>query len=408
MRILHLAYEDPRQPGSGGGSVRTLEVDRRLAERHEVTALVAAYPGARERIEDGVHWVPIGPARGGRLPRLAYFAMLGPEVRRRRADVVVEDFGAPFGVAMSPLFARAPVVASVQWLFARQMRAKYGLPFDAVESTGLRWYDDFIAVSDWLAGEIRRRRPGARVQTIANGVDPAAFRTPARPPAHLLFVGRLDREQKGTDLLADIAWRLHDRLGASMPPLLIAGDGPARRETERAMAARGLEGHVRFLGRVDGTARFELMASAWCLLMPSRFETFGLVAAEAQAAGAPVVAFDVGPLREVAEGGGARLAPPFDTSAFARAAAAFVERPSLREEVVPQGRAWAARYDWDRIARAVEAHLERVTGRVTGRAGDRSVGAQRDAARRATARASTDPDSADARGVAPGTRARRP
>ena len=370
MRILHLAYEDPRQPGSGGGSVRTLEVDRRLAERHEVTALVAAYPGARQRVEDGVRWVPIGPARPGRLPRLAYFALLGREVRLRRADVVVEDFGAPFGVAMSPLFSRTPVVASVQWLFARQMRAKYGLPFDVVESAGLRWYRDFIAVSDWLAGEIRRRRPGAHVQTIANGVDPVAFRTGARPPAHLLFLGRLDREQKGTDLLVDIAWHLHERLGDSMPPLLVAGDGPARRETEQSVAARGLEHRVRFLGRVDGAPRFDLMASAFALLMPSRFETFGLVAAEAQAAGAPVVAFDVGPLREVAEGGGARLAPPFDTAAFAREAAAFVERPGLREATVGQGRAWAARYDWDDIARAVEAHLERAAGGVVSRAGE--------------------------------------
>jgi glycogen(starch) synthase len=404
MRILHLAYEDPRQPGSGGGSVRTLEVDRRLAERHEVTALVAAYPGARERIEDGVRWVPIGPPRRGRLPRLAYFALLGPEVRRRRADVVVEDFGAPFGVAMSPLFARAPVVASVQWLFARQMRDKYGLPFDAVESGGLRLYDDFIAVSDWLAGEIRRRRPATRVQTIANGVDPAAFRTGTRPPAHLLFVGRLDREQKGTDLLVDIAHSLHDMLGASMPPLLVAGDGPARRETERAMAARGLDGRVRFLGRVDGTAKFELMAAAFSLLMPSRFETFGLVAAEAQAAGAPVVAFDVGPLREVAAGGGARLAPPFDTTAFAREAAAFVERPALREEVATQGRAWAVRYDWDGIALAVEAHLERAVNGAAGRLREASTRTPRDAARRVTATASTDPDSADTCRVAPGTR----
>jgi glycogen synthase len=404
MRILHLAYEDPRQPGSGGGSVRTLEVDRRLAERHEVTALVAAYPGARERIEDGVRWVPIGPPRRGRLPRLAYFAMLAPEVRRRRADVVVEDFGAPFGAAMSPLVARAPVVASVQWLFARQMRAKYGLPFDAVESAGLHLYDDFIAVSDWLADEIRRRRPAARVQTIANGVDQAAFRTATRPAEHLLFVGRLDREQKGTDLLVDIASHLHDMLGASMPPLLVAGDGPARRETERAMAVRGLDGRVRFLGRVEGTDKFELMASACCLLMPSRFETFGLVAVEAQAAGAPVVAFDVGPLREVAQGGGARLARPFDTSAFAREAAAFVERPALREEVAAQGRAWAARYDWDRIALAVEAHLERAVGEATERTRVASGRAHRDPVRQGMGSTSADPDLPETGRVAPGTR----
>ena len=89
MRILHLAYEDPWRPGSGGGAVRTLEVDRRLARRHEVTACVAAYPGARERTVDDVHWVPIGPARRGRLPQLAWFALAG-FAARRPADIVVE------------------------------------------------------------------------------------------------------------------------------------------------------------------------------------------------------------------------------------------------------------------------------------------------------------------------------
>ncbi len=362
MRILHLAYEDPRQPGSGGGSIRTLEVDRRLAARHDVTALVAGYPGARERVEDGIRWVPVGPARAGRLPRLAYFALLGPEVLRRRADVVVEDFGAPFSVALSPLFSRVPVVASVQWLFARQMREKYGLPFDVVESAGLRAYRDFIAVSDWLAGQIRERRPQARVETIPNGLDPAGFAVPARPAEHLLFVGRLDRAQKGIDLLVDVAAGIRELLEPPMPPLLVAGDGPDRALMERLVAERGLGQSVRFLGRVDGARRFELMASAHAVLMPSRFETFGLVAAEAQAAGSPLVAFDVGPLREVAGPGGARLVPPFDTGAFARQVADLVTVPGQRAALAALGRSWARRYDWDRIAGAVEAHLERAVG----------------------------------------------
>lgn len=50
--------------------------------------------------------------------------MLHRELRRRPYDLVVEDFGAPFSVGFAPLTTRRPVIASVQWLFARQMRAK--------------------------------------------------------------------------------------------------------------------------------------------------------------------------------------------------------------------------------------------------------------------------------------------
>ena len=361
MRILHLAYEDPRRPGSGGGSVRTLEIDRRLAARHEVVALVAAYPGAREQVTDGIRWVPLGPALAGRIPQLAYFALAGL-ASRRPADVIVEDFGAPFSVALSPLFSRRPVVASVQWLFAREMRRKYRLPFDAVELAGLRAYDDFIAVSDWLADELRRRRPGASVETIPNGVDARAFSIPPKRPEHLLFVGRLDRAQKGLDLLVEAAAMAAEELGTAMPPLLVAGDGPDRADAEAWVEARGLGGIVRFVGRVEGPEKHELMASAHAVLMPSRFETFGMVAVEAEAAGAPIVAFDVGPLAGVA-GPAAVLVEPFRTDRFAAEIVGLVRDPGRRDAASREGRSWARRYDWDRLAAAVEAHLEATIAR---------------------------------------------
>lgn len=357
MRILHLAYEDPKQPGSGGGSVRTFEIDRRLVARgHEVTAVAAAYPSSRPRIDAGIRWEHLGPRRSGMTPRLAYFAMLGPVLRRHDSDIVVEDFGAPFSVGMTPLYTRRPVVASVQWLFAGQMREKYRLPFDLVEKAGIRSYGDFIVVSDWLAGEVRRRRPDAFVETIPNGVEPLAFTTVARPASHLAFVGRLDIAQKGGDLLIGIASRLMTLLGTAMPTIEVIGDGPDGARMQALVARAGLEHVVRFRGRLEGTGKFDLMAGAHAVLMPSRFETFGMVAVEAQAAGVPVVTFDVGPLAEVAGPGGARLVRPFDLDAFAAETALIVTGAHNREELGRMGRAWAARYDWDRIADRQEQH----------------------------------------------------
>lgn len=357
MRILHLAYEDPSRPGSGGGSTRTLEVDRRLAEHHDVVAVVAAYPGARERVSDGIRWLPVGPARSGRLPQLAYFALAGLEARRHAPDIVIEDFGAPFSVALSPLFTRRPVVASVQWLFAREMREKYGLPFDVIEAAGLRAYDDFIVVSDWLGRDVRRRRPGARIETIPNGVEAGALDVPRRDPEHLLFIGRLDRDQKGLDLLVDIASDLARRTGTAIPPILVAGDGPDRDWLRARIDAAVLGDAVRLVGRVGGPVKADLLARAHAVLMPSRFETFGMVAVEAEAAGVPLVTFDVGPLAEVA-GPAAVLVEPFRTDRFADEVAAIVGDPGRRTALGEAGRTWARRYDWDAIAGSVEAHLE--------------------------------------------------
>ena len=351
MRILHLAFEDPLQPGSGGGSVRAWEINRRLAERHEITAIVAAYPGAKPRIEDGVRWVPVGARTHKKVAVLSYFALLGPEVARRPHDLVVEEFGAPFSTGFSPLFTKKPVVASVQWLFASQMREKYRLPFDAVEKSGLRFYDRFIAVSGWLADELRARRPGAVVEAIPNGVEKIAYEAPATTPRHLLYVGRLDHPHKGLDLLIEIFARICRTRGGRVPPLLIVGDGADRKVVERMVEKSGFSHLVEFRGRVEGAEKYRLIAGAHAVLMPSRAETFGLIAIESLAAGTPFVAFDVGPFREVVGGAaGARLIPPWDLDAFAQEVLRFIDDPKLRERARETGRRWTRRYDWEEIS----------------------------------------------------------
>jgi glycogen(starch) synthase len=350
MRILHLAYEDPLQPGSGGGSVRVREINRRLAGRHEITNLVAAYPGAKPRVEDGMRWIPVGARTGKRTAQLSYFALVGPEVLRRPHDLVVEEFGAPFSTGFSPLFTRKPVVASVQWLFASWMRKKYRLPFDEVEKRGLPFYDRFIAVSSWLADEVRARRPGAVVEMIPNGVEKIAHEARATTPGHLLFVGRLDLKPKGIDFLFEILVRLR-RMGKRVPPLVIVGDGPDRKIVEQLAKQSCLSHLVEFRGRVEGAEKYRLMADAHAVLLPSRHETFGMVAVECLAAGAPLIAFDVGPLREVVgDGTGACLVSPYDLDTFADETVRVLENSRLREQFREAGRRWARRYDWEEIA----------------------------------------------------------
>jgi glycosyltransferase involved in cell wall biosynthesis len=353
MRILHLAYEDPRQPASGGGSVRAREINRRLADRHEITALVAGYPGAKPRVEDGVRWVPVGSRVGKRVNQLSYFSLLGREIRRHPHDLVVEEFGAPFSTGFSPLFTKKPVVASVQWLFAPKMREQYRLPFDWVETFGLRFYDRFISVSNWLADDLRTRRPGSVVETIPNGVDKAAFETRPAPdgPKHLLYLGRLEIPHKGVDFLLEVYSRLGEMVGEeSLPPLVVAGDGPDGKTIKRLARCTGLSHKIRFPGRVEDGEKYRLLADSYAVLMPSMYETFGMVAVEALAAGSPLVTFDVGPLREVTGDQWARLVPLFHKERFAEATVNLMRDPDRRAELREGGRRWARQYEWDRIA----------------------------------------------------------
>ncbi|MDT0451075.1 glycosyltransferase [Streptomyces hesseae] len=368
-RVLHLGFEDPRRPGAGGGSVRTHEVNRRLAARGvEVTVVVAPWPGATGTVRDGVRYVPL-PARPGPLARsrfaaqIAYFAVvvtrLGRLTRRHDPDVVVEDFAAPFSSVCVPYLTRRPVVGLVQWLFAADKAREFHLPFGAVERRGLASHTTLLAVGDDLGEELRRRNPAARVEVIPNGVDRAAFVPPvARRGDHVLYLGRLETTSKGLDLLLRAYALAAPRTTAD---LHIAGDGPHAADARALAAELGIADRVRWLGRVDGPARFHLLASARLACVPSRQETFGMVAAEALATGTPVLAFDIPRLRDlVTDDVGVRV-PPGDLDAYAAALVALTADPARCAELGAKGPPTVAHLDWDRIAAAQLAAYHRVT-----------------------------------------------
>ncbi len=346
-RVLHLAFEDPRRPGAGGGSVRTREINRRLSDRWEITAVCARYPGCAARVEDGVRYVHIGQGRGYFLSLLTYFLCLPLALRRYPSDLVVEDFAAPFGSVGIPWMTRRPVVGVVQWLFAGQMKEKYHLPFPLIERMGVRSHRRLIAVSADLRGELSARNPRAEVTTVRNGVDDLAFRERRRLRGDALYLGRLDIAQKGLDLLLDafalVAPNVHG-------DLLLAGDGPDEASLKAQVNTLGLSSRVHFLGRVAAIDRFDLLAGAQLVVMPSRFETFGMVAAEALAVGTPVLAFDIPCLRELISAETGVTVAAFDVDGYASALATLLGDPSLCAELGAAGPQSVRGLRWDELA----------------------------------------------------------
>lgn len=150
------------------------------------------------------------------------------------------------------------------------------------------------------------RLPDGRTHVISHPVEAGPAVTPvADGPA--LFVGRLAPE-KGAEI-AIAAARITGR------PLVVAGEGPLAGALRAA--AHDLP-HVTFTGRIGTVELAALRASAAVELAPSlAHETFGLAAAEAMLRGLPVVASDVGALRELVPDD-ARV-PPRDATALAAA-----------------------------------------------------------------------------------------
>jgi glycosyltransferase involved in cell wall biosynthesis len=140
------------------------------------------------------------------------------------------------------------------------------------------------------------RAPGLNyLATVYNGIDLSLYPLQERGGDHLVFLGRIHPE-KGVHLAIAVA-------RMSGLPLLIAGI--IQDQTYfRDQVEPYLDETIRYIGPVDVAGKNELFASARALLHLNTIpERFGLVLAEANAAGVPVIAMDLGSCREVIQDG---------------------------------------------------------------------------------------------------------
>jgi glycosyltransferase involved in cell wall biosynthesis len=140
------------------------------------------------------------------------------------------------------------------------------------------------------------RAPGLNyLATVYNGIDLSLYPLQERAGDHLVFLGRIHPD-KGVHLAIQVA-----RLSGL--PLLIAGIIQDR-EYFREQVEPHLDAAIRYIGPVDVAGKNELFAQARALLHLNTIpERFGLVLVEANAAGVPVIAMDLGSCREVIEDG---------------------------------------------------------------------------------------------------------
>ncbi|MGA9405549.1 MAG: glycosyltransferase family 4 protein, partial [Bacteroidota bacterium] len=129
---------------------------------------------------------------------------------------------------------------------------------------------------------------------------------PRRPVVGI--VARL-RSEKGHSLLLH-AMKI---VIQSMPrtTLVIIGDGPDKSMLEALGETLHITENIRWLGSIPHEKTFSIYGIMDVVAVPSEYEGFGLSAAEAMAAGVPVVASDVGGLREVVEHGTTGLLVPY-------------------------------------------------------------------------------------------------
>ena len=235
------------------------------------------------------------------------------------------------------------------WAISDRISRAQGTVYTVAERIAARWADAIVCVSEAeriLALE-KRVAPADKLHVIHNGVRdvaPELLANPASEPVRLISVARFESPKDHATVLAalnqirDLAWTLD-----------LVGEGPLETAIRNQATALGLANRVRFHGYMSETA--PALAAASIFLLSSRSEGFPRSILEAMRAGLPVVASDVGGVREaVADGETGYLVQSGSPGAVAAALRRLIYSASDRQRMGRTGRLrYRERFEFDRM-----------------------------------------------------------
>ncbi len=372
VRILMFTWEYP--PSSVGGTASHVDGLAHGLTRlgHEVVVITRRVPGTgvdsttagvRElRAEVELPWIPDDLLATTASGNHAMVSMLGALGRWRPEVVHAHDWTVAWAADVAANLFEVPMVTT----FHGTERGRHGghlAPGQPIDINSIEW---------WLATRSRRVIASTKllvrdivdgfevdpnhVRRIPGGIDPEWWRTSdddgppaARRTGMVLAWGRVQYE-KGFQVLARALAVLRTRMAGV--ECLIAGRGSYLPELQSQIDLAGVGDLVELAGFVDDNELRAAIHRAGCVVIPSLYEPFGVVALEAIAGGAPLIAADTGGLAELVGGtGSALLFEPGNAEDLASCIERVLTEPDLADELVERGQQLLeATYSWDAIA----------------------------------------------------------
>jgi glycosyltransferase involved in cell wall biosynthesis len=356
----------------GGAELSLLALATRLPAHGWDVVLVCHGPLAVEAERRGVairsvDWMPIHlvsrrdeAGRKRYLPSAALRSLLATVVNAVRIARVARDSG---GDAVLSNSLPSHLVVTLAGLLAR--RPSFWYLREIVDAGPGRWVlgaaarptTGLLSISDAVTAAV----PGRPATTIPEPIEVPELPEPRRrgPRPVVGYLGRLD-PRKGVEDVCLAAGAVDAEFRLAGAPLLATAEYLALLD---ALAERAGEGRVRFVGPV--TSPWDFLLGVDVLVVPSRREPWGRVAAEALAAGVPVIAAAAGGLPEIVRDGvDGLLYPPGDVDRLIELLRTTLSDDALRTRLSAAGRCAVRRFDPD-------LHTERVAATLTAAADDR-------------------------------------
>lgn len=349
-KIIISSYDELHNPYyGGGGAIAIHEIAKRLKKNFNVVVFCGKYPGWKDYTYQRITYKHIGlSTSNGKIGQLLFQISLLYHVKVNSFHLWIENFTPPFSTSFLPLITKKPVIGLAHMLSGEDMRRKYRIPFDNIESLGLKFYKNFIVLTKSDKRKIERNNGYASIQVIPNGTDIPRNTNQTRR-RHILYVGRIEINQKGLDLLLDAYKEIVDTYPY---PLVIAGNG-SEEETKKLsilIKTPPFKDKVKFIGKVGRRKKHELYRKAICVVIPSRFETFSLVALESLSRGRAIITFSIPGLSWIPSKFRV-TGKEISAISLQRAISFILNNPKKREHIEKNSIQFAQKFSWEEAGR---------------------------------------------------------
>jgi glycogen synthase len=316
------------------------------------------------RARTDLPWLPDDFLSGRMASANHHMVQLISKLGEWRPDVIhAHDWMVSWAADTIRALWEAPLVATIHGT-ERGRHGGHVPPGTPAAINATEWWltweaDEIIACSQFMVREVTGdfELLPEKVHLVPNGIDVTTWEAHTSPSASdplVLAWGRIQYE-KGFQVLASAMARLRHRVPGIR--CVIAGRGSFLPELQTHLDIEGVSDLVHLAGFVPTEELRELAGSATCVVIPSLYEPFGIVALEGMAAGAPTIAARTGGLAEILGGTDAGvLFDPADPDALADSIATVIADPDLAARLRRNAAALLAdTYSWDAIAASTVA-----------------------------------------------------
>jgi glycosyltransferase XagB len=363
--ILFFNWRDTKHKWAGGAEVYIHEISKRLAAKGVGVTIFCGWDGVSKRddLVDGVRII----RRGGIFTVYLYAIFYKMFKMRGKFDLIIDcENGIPF---FTPLYSNTPKILLIHHIHQEVLRSKLKFPFsqigmflEKIMMPIVYSKSNVVTISKSSKNEIEALSQSFinRVSIVNPGIVVENAIYPKTKNPSMLYLGRLKSYKN-----VDMAIRAYKTVLSSLPDLsfTIAGSGDDEKRLKRIAKKLGVLGKINFTGYVNNREKHKLLSESWICVQPSSYEGWGITVIEANAHGTPVVASDIGGLRDsVIDGETGLLFEEGNLADLTLSIEKIIATDTFRQYLSENALKWSENFSWDSSAELFLETIKNITG----------------------------------------------